>query len=77
MTVLTDVLGKNYKARILFTYFDYKESKSYVVYTIEGDLLASSYMEKDGKFIINNDLTTREYDMIDNLVKEKLGGKYA
>jgi len=75
--VLTDVLGNKYKAKILFTHFDYNFSKNYIVYLIDDDLLASSYEEVDGKYIINNDLTSNEYDMIDKVILKKMGETYA
>jgi len=71
-TILTDIEGNTYKAVILFTHFDYGFSKNYVVYLLDNDLLASSYEEKDGHFIINNDLSSSEYDMIDKVIESKL-----
>ncbi len=68
---LTDIEGNTYKATILFTHFDYNFGKKYIVYLVENDLLASSYEEVDGKFIINNDLTSKEYDMIDLEIEKR------
>lgn len=77
MMVLTDVFGNKFKAKFLFTHFDYRFSKNYIVYTIDDDLLASSYEEVDGNYIIDNDLSSNEYDMIDKVIEEKLGESYA
>lgn len=74
---LEDVEGKKYKAKLLFTHFDYIFSKNYIVYLIDDDLLASSYETLNGKFIIDNDLSSNEYDMIDRVITEKLGDNYA
>lgn len=74
---LIDVEGNKYKAEILFTHFDYFFSKNYIVYLIDDDLLASSYERVDDKYIINNDLTTGEYDMIDKAISQRLGEAYA
>lgn len=70
---LVDIEGNTYKATILFTHFDYNFGKNYIVYLVDNDLLASSYEEKDGKFIIDNDLTSNEYDMIDKVIESKMG----
>ena len=72
-----DSLGNKYKADILFTHFDYNFGKNYVVYLLDDDLLASSYEKVDDKYIINNDLTTGEYDMIDKVIELKMGEVYA
>ncbi len=74
---LMDAEGNKYKAEILFTHFDYFYSKNYIIYLIDDDLLASSYEKVDNKFIINNDLTTGEYDMLDKEIEQRLGGAYA
>ena len=74
---LTDVEGNKYKAEILFTHFDYFFSKNYIVYLVDDDLLASSYEKVDDKYIIDNNLTTGEYDMIDKAIEERLGEAYA
>lgn len=37
--------------------------------------LASSYEIVDDKYIINNDLSSAEYDMIDKVIEEKMGEK--
>ena len=74
---LTDVDGNTYKAEILFTHFDYTFGKNYIVYLIDDDLLASSYEEVDNKYIINNDLSSKEYDMIDKEVEKKMGELHA
>lgn len=71
-TILTDVEGKTYKAIILFTHFDYHFSKNYIVYLEDNDVLASSYEEKDGQYIINNDLSSNEYDMIDKVIESRM-----
>ncbi|MDE5539274.1 MAG: hypothetical protein K2J20_02165 [Bacilli bacterium] len=76
-TVLTDIDGNNYKVEILFTHFDYFFSKNYIVYLIDKDLLASSYETIGDKYIINNDLSSSEYDMIDKIIAIKLGDSYA
>lgn len=76
-TILTDVEGNKYKAEILFTHFDYFFSKNYVIYLIDNDLLAASYETVEDKFIINNDLTSKEYDMLDREIAIKLGDNYA
>ncbi len=75
--ILTDMEGNKFKASILFTHFDYAFSKNYMVYLIDDDVLASSYEEIDDKYIINNDLTSSEYDMLDKLIERKLGEAYA
>lgn len=69
---LQDIHGDTYKAVILFTHFDYHFGKNYIVYLVENDLLASSYEEKDGHFIIDNNLTSAEYDMIDQVIESKM-----
>ena len=75
--ILIDVSGNKYKAKILFTHFDYNFSKNYIVYLVDDDLLASSYEEIDGQYIINNDLSSNEYDMIDRVIEQKMGEAYA
>ncbi len=75
--MLMDVDGNKYKVDILFTYFDYDFGKNYIVYLIDDDLLAASYEEIDNKYIINSDLTTNEYDMIDKTIQLKMGEAYA
>ena len=74
--ILTDVEGNKYKAEILFTHFDYSFGKDYIIYLVDKDVLASSYEQIDGKYIINNDLTTKEYDMLDREITMKLGDTY-
>ena len=71
--ILTDTEGNVYKVEILFTHFDYSFGKNYIVYMIDKDILAASYEEVDNKYIINNDLSSSEYDMIDDTIKRKLG----
>ena len=51
--ILEDVDGNKTKATFLFTHFDYNFGKNYIVYLIDNDLLASSYEEVDGKYIID------------------------
>lgn len=75
--ILTDVEGNKYKAEILFTHFDYSFGKDYIIYLVDKDVLASSYEQIDGQYIINNDLTTKEYDMLDREITLKLGDNYA
>lgn len=71
-TILTDIEGKKYKVEILFTHYDYTFNKNYVVYLEDNDLLASIYFQKDGKYIIDNDLSSREYDMIDKVIERRM-----
>ena len=40
---------------------------------IDNDLLASSYEKVNNNYIINNDLSTGEYDMIDKIIERKMG----
>lgn len=75
--VLIDAYGDKCKASILFTHFDYQFQKDYIVYLIDDDVLASSYQIINEQIIIDNDLSSREYDMIDNLLAQKLGDNYA
>ena len=51
--------------------------QNFVVYLIDDDILASSYEEVDNKFVINNDLSANEYDMIDKVISLKMGEAYA
>ena len=71
--ILEDVDGKKIKATKLFTHFDYNFSKNYIVYLVDYDILASSYEEVDGKIIIDNDLSAKEYDMIDEEIAKRMG----
>ena len=71
--ILEDVDGKKIKATKLFTHFDYNFSKNYIVYLVDDDILASSYEEVDGKIIIDNDLSAKEYDMIDEENAKRMG----
>ncbi len=72
--ILIDTDGKKYNAKILFTHFDYKFSRNYIVYSIEDDILASAYLEnEDNQYIIDNDLSSNEYDMLDQEITKKLG----
>lgn len=75
--ILVDNEGHSYKANLLFTHFDYTFGKNYVVYLIDNDLLAASYEIEGDKYIINNDLSSKEYDMIDATIERKLGDTYA
>ncbi len=76
-TILTDIDGNKFKAEILFTHFDYTFGKNYIIYLVDKDLLASSYEKVEDKYIINNDLSSREYDMLDREIIIKLGDNYA
>ena len=71
--ILEDVDGKKIKATKLFTHFDYNFSKNYIVYLVDDDILASSYEEVDGKIIIDNDLSPKEFDMIDEEIAKRMG----
>ena len=71
--ILTDTEGNTYKAIVLFTHYDYTFGKNYIVYSIDDDILASSYEKVEDKYIINNDLTSNEYDMIDKEISMKMG----
>ena len=71
--ILEDVDGKKIKATKLFTHFDYNFSKNYIVYLVDDDILATSYEEVDGKIIIDNDLSAKEYDMIDEEIAKRMG----
>ena len=71
--ILEDVDGKKIKATKLFTHFDYNFSKNYIVYLVDDDILVSSYEEVDGKIIIDNDLSAKEYDMIDEEIAKRMG----
>ncbi len=75
--ILIDDLGNKYNANILFTLYDHIFQKNYIIYLIDNDLLASSYEKENDTYIINNSLTTKEYDMIDKAIMEKLGEAYA
>lgn len=70
--ILEDVNGAKFKAKILFTHFDYNYSKNYIVYLIDDDLLAASYEIVNDKYILNSDLSSGEYDMIDKVIEIKL-----
>lgn len=67
--MLEDIDGNKFKATILLKHFDYNFSKNYMVYLQDKEVLAASYEEIDGKYIINYDLTSSEYDMIDELIE--------
>ena len=71
--ILEDVDGKKIKATKLFTHFDYNFSKNYIVYLVDDDILASSYEEVDGKIIIDNDLSPKDFDMIDEEIAKRMG----
>ncbi|MCM1052627.1 MAG: hypothetical protein NC483_01430 [Ruminococcus sp.] len=75
--ILTDIDGNKFKAEILFTHFDYTFGKNYIIYLVDKDLLASSYETVEDKYIINNDLSSKEYDMLDRQINIKLGENYA
>lgn len=75
--ILTDIEGNKYKAEILFTHFDYFFSKNYIVYLFDKDLLAASYETVNNNLIINSNLSSKEYDMIDKEIERKLGELYA
>ena len=74
--ILTDIEGNKYKAEILFTHFDYFFSKNYIVYLFDKDLLAASYETVNNNLIINSNLSSKEYDMIDKEIERKLGELY-
>ena len=74
---LTDENGKKYQAQILFTYFDYFYGKDYLVYQIDNDILAASFKKVNNRYLINSDLTSSEYDMLDKQIAMKLGEDYA
>ena len=69
--VLIDELGNKIKAQVMFTFFDYFFSKTYIVYSIDHDVLAASYELEDDKYILNHDLTSNEYDMIDKEIEKR------
>ena len=75
--ILTDIEGNKYKAEILFTHFDYFFSKNYIVYLFDKDLLAASYETVNNNLIINSNLSSKEYDMIDKEIERMLGELYA
>ena len=75
--ILTDIEGNKYKAEIFFTHFDYFFSKNYIVYLFDKDLLAASYETVNNNLIINSNLSSKEYDMIDKEIERKLGELYA
>ncbi len=75
--ILTDIEGNKYKVEILFTHFDYFFSKNYIVYLFDKDLLAASYETVNNNLIINSNLSSKEYDMIDKEIERKLGELYA
>ena len=74
--ILTDIEGNKYKAEILFTHFDYFFSKNYIVYLFDKDLLVASYETVNNNLIINSNLSSKEYDMIDKEIERKLGELY-
>ncbi len=65
--------GKTFQAEILFTYYSKDYDKNYLVYVVDDELVASSYTLKDNKYILNNDLTDAEFDMLDIVIERKLG----
>lgn len=67
-TILKDNAGNAFNANILFTYNDREHKKDYVIYEIDKELYASSYESRNNEFIIKNDLTNQEYDMIDKII---------
>ncbi len=69
---LIDSDGNKIKGELLFTHYDATFNKNYIIYLIEKDLIASSYELVDNKYIINNDLSTKEYDMLDELIERKM-----
>lgn len=75
--ILLDVEGKAIKATLVFTHFDYNFRKNYIVYSIDDDLLAASYEIVNDKYVIDSDLSSREYDMIDQVIEKKVGASYA
>lgn len=68
---LIDETGGKVKAQVLFTFFDYFFSKSYIVYSIDNDVLAASYETQEDKYILDHDLTSNEYDMIDKEIEKR------
>lgn len=71
--ILLDEHGKMVEAELLFTYFNEDYHKNYLIYLIDNELVASSYTKKEDKFLINNDLTEEEFDMLDKIIEKKLG----
>lgn len=70
---LLDEHGKLIEAELLLTYFSEDYHKNYLIYLIDNELVASSYTKKEDKFLINNDLTEEEFDMLDKIIEKKLG----
>ena len=68
---LYDEDGNKVRAKILFM------QKKYVIYSIDDDVMASAYEMKGEQCILNNDLTSAEYDMLDAYLVRKLGGNNA
>ena len=52
---------------------DLNFQKKYIIYTIDDDIVASSYDLIGERCVLNNDLTTQEYDMLDEYLNRKLG----
>lgn len=71
--ILLDEHGKRVKAELLFTYFSEDYHKNYIIYSIKNELVASSYTKKGDKYLIDNDLTEKEFDMLDKIIEKKLG----
>jgi len=70
---LIDESRKTIEASLLLTYYSEEYNKNYLIYLIDNDLIASSYSKKNNNYIINNDLTDKEFDMLDKLIETKLG----
>lgn len=70
---LLDKQGKSIEAELLLTYFSEDYDKNYLIYLIDNELIASSYTKKEDKYIIDNDLTEKEFDMLDKIIEKKLG----
>ncbi len=71
--VLIDKQGKEYLAEIIFTYYIKEYNKNYLVYLINKDLLAASFELKNEQYIIDNNLTDREFDILDEIIAKKIG----
>ena len=74
---LFDEEGNKVRAKILFMHYDLDFQKKYVIYSIDDDVMASAYEMKGEQCILNNDLTSAEYDMLDAYLIRKLGANYA
>lgn len=59
------------QAHILFTYYNKIFNKNYIIYMVDNDVLASSFEIINNQYILNNNLTSEEYDMIDKEIERK------